>query len=66
MKRFISAICHVFAPISDIKPGDVVVDAYSKKRVTVEFIAGDRAAVLWFDGAELHHGAILCRNLSPA
>ena len=66
MERFISALFRVFAPTSDIKPGDVVVDAYSKNRVTVERVDGDRAAVVWFEGSTLHRGSLLCRNLTIA
>lgn len=65
MMKFLNwLLCIPAAP--DFRAGDVVIDGYDGKRVTVERVEGGRAAVVWFEGTTLRHGSLLTRNLKLA
>lgn len=65
MGRFLNWLLCIPAA-SKFRVGDVVIDGYDGKRVTVERVEGGRAVVVWFEGTKLRRGSLLTRNLKLA
>ncbi len=48
------------------RAGDVVIDRFDGKKVTLERVTGSRAEVFWFDRTKLKRGSLNVRHIKLA
>jgi hypothetical protein len=65
MNKFLDRLWRAIS-FTPFRAGDVVIDRWDGKRVTVERVEGGRAAVVWFEGTTLRRGSLTTRHLKLA